>query len=86
MTREYDREIKMITVFQIRMLPDVPAEPKNPLLISLHDAQLTEIALTICICNITMVTWPYNEHPLTPHFYIGKLGFTLVYIIFLFLL
>ena len=28
----------------------------------------------------------YNEHPLTPHFYIVKLGFTGVYIFFLFLL
>ena len=28
----------------------------------------------------------YNEDPLTPHFYIEKLGFTGVYIIFLFLL
>ena len=33
-----------------------------------------------------MKTCPCNEHPLTPHFYIGKLGFTGVYIIFLFLL
>ena len=31
-------------------------------------------------------TCPCNEHPLTPHFYIVKLGFTGVYIIFLFLL
>ena len=31
-------------------------------------------------------TSPCNEHPLTPHFYIVKLGFTGVYIIFLFLL
>ena len=30
-----------------------------------------------CLCNV---------HPLTPHFYIVKLGFTGVYIIFLFLL
>ena len=27
-----------------------------------------------------------NEYPLTPHFYIVKLGFTGVYLIFLFLL
>ena len=33
-----------------------------------------------------MKTCPCNEHPLTPHFYIVKLGFTGVYIIFLFLL
>ena len=31
-------------------------------------------------------TSPCNEHPLTPHFYIVKLGFTGVYIFFLFLL
>ena len=29
---------------------------------------------------------PCNEHPLTPHFYIVKLGFTGVYTFFLFLL
>ena len=29
---------------------------------------------------------PCNEDPLTPHFYIVKLGFTGVYIVFLFLL
>ena len=33
-----------------------------------------------------MLTWPCNEDPLTPHFYIVKLGFTGVYIIFLILL
>ena len=33
-----------------------------------------------------MQTSPYNEYPLTPHFYIVKLGFTGVYIFFLFLL
>ena len=33
-----------------------------------------------------MVTSPCNVHPLTPDFYIVKLGFTGVYIIFLFLL
>ena len=33
-----------------------------------------------------MLTSPCNEYALTPHFYIVKLGFTGVYIIFLFLL
>ena len=33
-----------------------------------------------------MKTCPCNVDPLTPHFYIVKLGFTGVYIIFLFLL
>ena len=31
-------------------------------------------------------TSPCNEHPLTPHFYIVKVGFTGVFIFFLFLL
>ena len=31
-----------------------------------------------------MLTSPYNVDPLTPHFYIVKLGFTGVYIIILF--
>ena len=33
-----------------------------------------------------MLTCPCSEYPLTPHFYIAKLGFTGVYIFFLFLL
>ena len=33
-----------------------------------------------------MITYPCNLYPLTPHFYIVKLGFTGVYNIFLFLL
>ena len=33
-----------------------------------------------------MITSPCNVYPLTPHFYIVKLGFTGVYFIFLFLL
>ena len=33
-----------------------------------------------------MLTCPCNVDPLTPHFYIVKVGFTGVYIIFLFLL
>ena len=32
-----------------------------------------------------MQTSPCNEYPLTSHFYVVKLGFTEVYIIFLFL-
>ena len=54
--------------------------------------------LSSCYCEIglvwniqilnlfIMVTCPCNEYPLTPHFYIVKVGFTGVYIIFLFLL
>ena len=33
-----------------------------------------------------MQTSPCNEYPLTPHFYVVKLGLTGVYLIFLFLL
>ena len=29
---------------------------------------------------LTMITSPYNKHPLTPHSYIVKLGFTGVFI------
>ena len=36
--------------------------------------------------NIIMQTCPCNEYPRTPHFYIVKLRFTGVYLIFLFLL
>ena len=36
--------------------------------------------------GLIMQTSPCNEYPLTPHFYIVKLGFTGVYIFFLFLL
>ena len=36
------------------------------------------------VCGYTiMLTCPCNFHPLTPHFYIVKLGFTGVYIFFL---
>ena len=36
--------------------------------------------------EIIMITCPCNEDPFTPHFYIVKIGFTGVYIIYLFLL
>ena len=48
----------------------------------LRDLMVSVILQTCCI----MLTCPCNVHPLTPHFYIVKLGFTGVYIIFLFLL
>ena len=35
--------------------------------------------------GVIMLTCPCNVHPLTPHFYIVKVGFKGVYIIFLFL-
>ena len=37
-------------------------------------------------CTLIMKTCPCNEDPLTPHYYIVKLGFTGVYIFVLFLL
>ena len=40
----------------------------------------------LAICGHITKTIPCNEDPLTPHFYIVKLGFTGVYIVFLFLL
>ena len=48
----------------------------------LRDLMVSVILQTCCI----MLTCLCNVHPLTPHFYIVKLGFTGVYIIFLFLL
>ena len=37
---------------------------------------------SLCTCDITK-TYLYKFDPLKPHFYIVKLGFTVVYIIFL---
>ena len=41
------------------------------------------IVLKVVLCWVLGITktCPCNEHPLTPHFYIVKLGFTGVYII-----
>ena len=44
---------------------------------------LTEIQPFLEFTLTIMQTSPYNEYPLTPHFYIVKLGFTGVYIFFL---
>ena len=38
------------------------------------------------VASCIRITCPCNEHPLKPHFYIEKVGFTRVYIFFLFLL
>ena len=38
------------------------------------------------VSSSIMITRPYDLYPLAPHFYILKLRFTAVYIIFLFLL
>ena len=42
-------------------------------------------AIRSVLCLYIMQTSPCHLHPLTPHFYIVKLGFTGVYIFFLFL-
>ena len=42
--------------------------------------------MTFAASVLIRITCPCNEHPLTPHFYIEKVGFTRVYIFFLFLL
>ena len=44
------------------------------------------LCLTHDLRPYIMITYPCVLYPLTPHFYIVKLGFTGVYIIFLFLL
>ena len=53
-------------------------------------AELFDQRLCFCYIDSTilliMQTSPYNEDPLTPHFYTVKLGFKGVYIFFLFLL
>ena len=50
----------------------------SPIVGGSHKNSLARIIIRItCLCNVD---------PLTPHFYIVKLGFTGVYIIFLFLL
>ena len=55
--------------------------------INKYGDHLCHVACTIYISFLSiMIASPCNVYPLTPHFYIVKLGFTGVYIIFLFLL
>ena len=42
--------------------------------------------MTLSSASDIRITCPCDLYPLTPHFYIVKLGFTGVYIMFLFLL
>ena len=51
----------------------------------MEDIEYCKLKLLLTGQNI-MKTSPCNEDPHTPHFYIVKLGFTGVYIFFLFLL
>ena len=44
-----------------------------------------QVSIQTEIVGTIMQICPCNEDPLTPHFYLVKLGFTGVYIIFLFL-
>ena len=48
-----------------------------------HDLEIRELSKQTVDIRITC---PCNEHPLTTHFYIEKVGFTRVYMFFLFLL
>ena len=63
------------------VMPAIPAHFNPPL-------QCTQWLLKVISKDIDqtgriiMQTCPYNEDPHTPHFYIGKLEFTGVYIIF----
>ena len=47
---------------------------------------ILEVCTYTCRSFDIRITSPCNKHPLIPHFYIEKLGFTRVYIFFLFLL
>ena len=51
-----------------------------------YSRKKSQLRHDITIMPIIMLTCPCNVHTLTPHIYIVKLGFTGVYIIFLFLL
>ena len=44
---------------------------------------IRETLLKLCLMEIITKTYLFNFDPLKPHFYIVKLGFTGVYIIFL---
>ena len=53
---------------------------------SKYSVLFTEIQPFLELTLTIMQTSPCNEYPLKPHFYIVKLGFTGIYIFFLFLL
>ena len=62
----------------------------NTKLLKLKQFGIGMIDYAVCLDNTSsltiMLTTPYNVYPFTPHFYIVKLGFTGVYLVFLFLL
>ena len=70
---------RLISVFETTALLNLP-KYSIFLWLLLPDLIGSQIWMSI------MKTSPCNEHPLTPHFYIEKLGCTGVYIFFLFLL
>ena len=51
-----------------------------------HSHSMISVLVVRCVMYFIMQTCPCNVDPLTPHFYIVKLGFTVVDIISLFLL
>ena len=81
----FDPVHDVVTIFHIRAISwaSLIFQKRCPDAVSCFHRQC--IASTSCIGSITKIS-PYNEDPLTLHFYIVKMGFTGVYIIFLFLL
>ena len=85
---------------EVRMDKSVPqftvwhhsAEPRDDKTMTLGTdlSSRTSHSCQILIVHVSYlyirITCPCNEHPLTPHFYIEKVGFNRVYIFFLFLL
>ena len=68
-----------------KYITPINSVPFNHMSIWVISQIIYEESLPQCSSLITK-TSPCNEHPLTPHFYIVKLGFTGVYFVFLFLL
>ena len=61
----------------------------DPELTLTYFTTMSNLGKLVCLLIVgpdIMQTFPCNVNPLTPNFYIVKLGFTGVYIIFLFLL
>ena len=82
-----------VRAFEVRLHLLVPWNQRT--LLELFDNRILEHRLTIALKTWTVLyvtllfinitkTYLYNFDPLKPHFYIVKLGFTGVYIIFLF--
>ena len=78
-TIQKSRMCRVIWIFAVRTIPK-----ENFLLLRLINtvSYYGEVHILVLRANITK-TYLYNFDPLKPHFYIVKLGFTGVYIIFL---